>query len=153
MLVDELTAGGHCDVTVLDVSPAALDEAKQRGFADDTRVSWVVADVLAWKPTRHYAIWHDRAVFHFLVEPRDRALYVEQAASAIRPGGHLTVATFAADGPTECSGFAVCRYQPYELESIFSGDSFAPSSTGSFVHETPWLGHQPFTWVTLVRRP
>jgi SAM-dependent methyltransferase len=149
-LVDALLAAGHRDVTVLDISASALAEA-QRRVGHFSSVSWLVADVLTWVPTRQYAIWHDRAVFHFLLAPADRAAYVGVAAKAVRPGGHIVVATFAAGGPARCSGFDVCRYEPEQLEREFAGPDFVMVDRGSFEHETPWGARQPFAWATLRR--
>ena len=106
-LVDRLLAGGFRDVTVLDISRRALDEVRRRLGERALPVTFIVQDVLRWAPDRQYDIWHDRAVFHFLTEPSEREAYVDLAARSIRSGGVLVVATFAADGPTHCSGLPV----------------------------------------------
>jgi len=148
-LVDHLLAAGHTDVTVVDLSSMALHEAAAR-LGPDAPVHWVAADVLSWRPTRQYAAWHDRAVFHFLVDPADQAHYAALAAAAVAPGGHLVLATFAPDGPTSCSGLPVQRWSADELFEVF-GDGFDGVERSSEVHHTPSGGEQSFTWVTLRR--
>jgi hypothetical protein len=112
----------------------------------------VEADVTrAELPTRAFDVWHDRAVFHFLTEPDDRARYAAVAASALRPGGALLVATFAPDGPTRCSGLEVVRYGADSLARAL-GDAFALERDFADVHHTPTGAEQRFTVAVLRRR-
>jgi 2-polyprenyl-3-methyl-5-hydroxy-6-metoxy-1,4-benzoquinol methylase len=150
LLVDTLLAHGFTDLTVLDISERALSEVRQRLGKDAQLVTFVEQDVLTWTPDRHYDIWHDRAVFHFLTEPTDRGRYVEIAASAVRSGGSLVLATFAEDGPMQCSGLPVCRYSAEDLAEAFSA-SFSLTQHEREEHVTPRGVVQPFTWVVLRR--
>src|ERR1700694_4073489 len=109
-LVDSLVARGFSDVTVLDISQAALDVAKARLGARAGQVQWIVADITQWQPTQTFDVWHDRAAFHFLVDPLDRAAYLARLQQAARPCGHVFFGTFAIDGPEKCSGLPVSRY-------------------------------------------
>ena len=102
-LVDHLIDRGFQDVTVLDLSEAALEAAKARLGSHAAQVHWIVADATVWEPQRAYNIWHDRATFHFLTEDRDRAAYVARLERALKMGGYA-IATFALDGPERCSG-------------------------------------------------
>lgn len=111
-LVDALLEAGYRDVTVLDIAEAAL--AKARARVGD-RARWVASDVLAWSPETTFDVWHDRAVFHFMVRPEERDAYRATMLRALRRGGHAIVATFAANGPEKCSGLPVQRYEPEEL--------------------------------------
>jgi len=113
-------------------------------------VTFVVGDVLTFAPNREYAVWHDRAVFHFLTAAADRARYVELARRAVRPGGRLVIATFADDGPTHCSGLPVSRYTADELATVFA-PAFALLTHERGDHVTPSGTTQPFTWATLER--
>jgi hypothetical protein len=113
-------------------------------------VTWQTGDVLTWRPPRSYRAWHDRAVFHFLTNPADRATYVNLAASAVTPGGFLIVATFALGGPTHCSGLPVARYGPDELAAQFA-PHFASLIADDEQHHTPWGVKQHFTWQVLRR--
>ncbi len=142
-LVDALVARCHRDVTVLDLSAAALETARRRMGSAAEAVSWVVADATAWVPPRHYDIWHDRAAFHFLTEQTDRAAYVAALAAALASGGHAIIATFAPDGPEKCSGLPVMRYDGEALAREL-GAGFARIETRPHVHQTPWGATQSF---------
>ena len=149
-LVDALLQEGAGRVTVLDLSPAALDAAKARlGTAADD-VEWIVADVTDWKPEHRYDIWHDRAAFHFLTETDARAAYVESLHAALRPGGHAIIGTFAPDGPERCSGLPVLRYDAAELAGVL-GPSFQLVDQRRHVHTTPWGSTQAFQFSLLKR--
>jgi len=151
VLVDELLESGWDDVTLLDVSTEGLDETRGRLSDRASAVTFVVADLLAWEPARRYATWHDRAVFHFLVDEVARDSYVRIAAAAIEPGGVLVVGTFAEDGPEQCSGLPTARYDSQTLAGLFAAD-FDLVATLRHVHRTPWASEQPFTWVVLRRQ-
>jgi trans-aconitate methyltransferase len=109
-LVNSLVSRGYEDVTVLDLSAAALAAARSRIGDKANRVAWITADVTTWQPSRTYDVWHDRAAFHFLTEPNDQAAYIARLRRALRVGGHAIIATFALDGPERCSGLMVSRY-------------------------------------------
>jgi SAM-dependent methyltransferase len=109
-LVDHLLADGYADVTVVDIAPASLDAARRRLGAAGDRVRWVAADVTNVEFDRTFDVWHDRAVFHFLVDADDRERYLRTLRAALDPGGHLVLATFGPDGPERCSGLPVRRY-------------------------------------------
>ena len=124
VLVDNLLAEGYSNITVLDISGAALNATKQRLRADAERVRWIEADITcAPLDTGAYHLWHDRAAFHFLTDPDERKIYVETMSRAVKSGGHVIVATFAEDGPTKCSGLPVMRYSAEGLRSQF-GNQF-----------------------------
>ena len=121
-LVDDLLQGGYTNLTVLDISAAALEVARARLQEWGHTVTWIAGDVTQVDlPTQAYDLWHDRAVFHFLTDEADRRAYVAQVLRAVKPGGHVIVATFAEDGPTQCSGLPVVRYSPSELHAQFGG--------------------------------
>lgn len=147
MLADELVEHGYV-VTVLDVAATAIASVRDR-LGD--RVEYVVSDLLAWRPETAYDAWHDRAVFHFLTDPRDQAAYVELAAATVRPGGVVVLGSFAPDGPTMCSGLPTARHDADSLAALFGGD-FELVSSEREEHRTPWGSVQPFTWVVLQRR-
>lgn len=150
-LADDLLLRGFQDVSVLDVSEAALAQARHRLDANAARVQWIVGDVTEVELLKaHYALWHDRAVFHFLTESGERTRYVAAAARAVRAHGHLLLATFAPDGPERCSDLPVCRYDAMMLEAMFA-PAFEHVVSSRFIHVTP-AGHpQPFTHIVLRR--
>jgi SAM-dependent methyltransferase len=143
-LVDDLIGQGYRNVTVLDISQAALDAAQRRLGATQS-VRWLRADVTeAWPlPTKSFDIWHDRAVFHFLTTSEDRLAYVRNVISAVRPGGHVIVSTFGPEGPTRCSGLEVMRYDADTLHSEF-GTRFRLVESLNELHETPFGTTQQF---------
>jgi len=143
-LVDSLLAAGFEDLTVLDVSEVALDDGRSR--VGQTSVSWVEADVLAWQPDRRYGLWHDRAVFHFLVEPSDRIAYTDVLRAGTTAGSAVVVGTFAPDGPEACSGLPVVRYSAGELAEAL-GEGLDVIAAREEHHRTPGGAVQPFTWV------
>ncbi len=151
-LVDRLLARGAGDLTVLDVSSTALDIARRRLGEDAGRIRWITHDVLTWIPPRRYAVWHDRGVFHFLVEPTHQADYLAVLHAAMAPGGTVIVAAFADDGPDHCSGLPTARYTPSALCAAF-GPGFALEKSRRENHVTPTGDVQPFTWVALRAAP
>lgn len=145
-LVDGLVAAGYANVAVLDLCAAALEHARWRLGECATRVRWLEADILTVElPQQSVDVWHDRAVFHFLGDAHDRQRYVEQVRHAVRPGGHVLVATFAEDGPTRCSGLDVTRYTPDALHHEF-GEDFRLLESAREVHVTPRGTPQAFTY-------
>jgi SAM-dependent methyltransferase len=145
-LVGDLLARGYHKLSVLDVSSIALAVAKE-GLGDKAdKVNWLCGDVTTFAFARHqYDVWHDRAVFHFLTDVRDRAAYVRQVAHAVKPGGHVIVATFGLEGPTHCSGLDVVRYGPESLHDEF-GTSFRLVKHLTELHRTPAGSIQQFTY-------
>jgi SAM-dependent methyltransferase len=136
-LIDDLLDAGYHDLTVLDLSAAALAVARARLGTRANTVQWIEADVLsASLPKTGYSVWHDRAAFHFLTAPVDRARYVAQVRQAVRVGGWVLVATFADDGPTRCSGLEVARYSPEALHAEF-GAPFQLLASEREGHVTP----------------
>ncbi|MCA1365588.1 class I SAM-dependent methyltransferase [Bradyrhizobium sp. IC3069] len=150
-LVDALLQDGYRDIAVLDLSANALAAAKKRIGPAASTVDWIVADATTWRPTRTYDVWHDRAAFHFLTDPRDRVAYVERLRSAVRPGGHVIIATFAPDGPEKCSGLPVQRHDSASLAAEL-GPEFELIETRSETHHTPWDSTQAFQFSRFRRR-
>jgi SAM-dependent methyltransferase len=145
-LVDDLLARGFTNVTVLDLSARAIDAAKARLGARAARVRWVIADATeAGLPAAAYDFWHDRAVFHFLGDERDRRRYVATVRRSLKPGGQILLATFGPDGPTRCSGLDVTRYDADQLQAQLGAD-FERLGSATEVHTTPWGAAQQFVY-------
>jgi 2-polyprenyl-3-methyl-5-hydroxy-6-metoxy-1,4-benzoquinol methylase len=145
-LVDDLLERGYRNLHAMDLSSTALDVAKARLGARANEVHWHPGDVRTFAFARHrYDVWHDRAVFHFLTDADDRAAYVRQVANAVRPGGHVIVATFGPEGPTRCSGLDVVRYDPEALHTEF-GATFRLVNHCTELHQTPMGSTQQFTY-------
>ena len=119
-LADDLLSDGFKNITVLDISAAALKVAQARLAQRAAKVTWLEADITkVILPGNHFDVWHDRAVFHFLTRSQDREHYVETVRTAVKQGGHVIVATFGTDGPLRCSGLDVVRYSPDGLHQEF----------------------------------
>lgn len=147
-LAAALVACGQADVTVLDIAPEALAAAREEAGSEAWRIAWIVADLLSWRPQRRYALWHDRAVFHFLTEPADRARYRAVLEAALAPGGCAIFATFAPDGPDRCSSLPVQRHDEASiLEWLGPGWDIVESRRQA--HRTPGGAPQRFAWTAL----
>ena len=145
-LIDDLLNSGYSALTVLDLSAAALAIAQKRLGSRSSDVQWIEANITnAVLPINTYHVWHDRAVFHFLTEPQERHEYIKAVLHAVKPGGHVIVATFAKDGPTQCSGLPVRRYSPNELHAEF-GAPFTLLQHTKEEHHTPFGTIQKFIY-------
>jgi SAM-dependent methyltransferase len=145
-LVDDLLARGYGNVTVLDISPRAVESAQARLGDRSAGVHWLVADITQVElGPAAYDFWHDRAVFHFLRSEDDRRRYVASARRSVKPGGHILVATFGPEGPDRCSGLDVVRYAPDQLHAEF-GRGFEKVGSSTEVHSTPWGAEQQFVY-------
>jgi SAM-dependent methyltransferase len=142
-LVDALLEQGFESLTVLDLSEKALATTRARLGRKAANVRWIVADVTKWEPAETHDVWHDRAAFHFLMEPHDRAAYVERLREAVRLGGHVIIGTFAPDGPERCSGLPVMRHDAISLGQTL-GRSFELMESRRHDHQTPMGGIQRF---------
>jgi ubiquinone/menaquinone biosynthesis C-methylase UbiE len=145
-LVDDLLSRNYTNITVLDLSAAALRAAQTRLGSRAEQVTWLEADITNVELALNaYDLWHDRAVFHFLTKDDDRHAYVRAVLRAVKPGGHVIVATFAEDGPTQCSGLPVMRYSADTLHAEF-GAPFTLVQHDEEAHHTPFGTIQQFTY-------
>jgi Methyltransferase domain len=148
LLVDRLLARGYTDLAVLDVSSTALEITRRR-IGDSRPVRWLHEDITSWQPERRYELWHDRAVFHFLTHPQERANYLMIMRQALSNSGAVIIATFASEGPERCSGLPVARYDATDLERLLDGFTVVESRREE--HVTPGGAVQPFTWIAANR--
>ena len=150
VLIDQLLDADFSDVTVLDISERALIGSKDRLGARAAEVHWIVSDVLEWTPARSYDVWHDRAVFHFLTEERERAVYRATLLKALSLDAMVIIGTFAEDGPERCSGLPVKRWSAASL-AFELGREFRLIESLRENHTTPAGAVQPFTWTRFAR--
>jgi 2-polyprenyl-3-methyl-5-hydroxy-6-metoxy-1,4-benzoquinol methylase len=145
-LVDDMLGRGYKNITVLDISQAAIDVTKHRLGSAAEQVHWLVADItnVELEPLT-YDLWHDRAVFHFLTTVEQRTAYVRQVARSVKPGGHIIVSTFGPEGPLKCSGLEVARYDAESLHREF-GARFHLVESSTELHETPFETTQQFLY-------
>lgn len=149
-LAPALVRRGYPHVIGLDLSAAALAAAKASLGPAAARATWLEADARDLALADPVAVWHDRAVFHFLVDAADRARYADAVRRNVRPGGHVVLAAFAPDGPETCSGLPVARYDAAGLAGVL-GKGFERVHAEKEIHETPWKTSQAFTWVLMKR--
>lgn len=143
-----LLGAGYMDLTVLDIASTALAHAQRRLGERAQRITWLEADATDFSSGRRYALWHDRAVFHFLTAPADRQRYLANLRQSLLPGGQVIIATFAADGPEQCSGLPVERYDAKKISAVL-GDGFALQESRAEAHRTPAGKTQHFQYFRL----
>lgn len=145
-LVDDLLAAGYRDITVLDMAEAAIEKTRARLGANGNDVQWITGDVTkAALPAHAFTLWHDRAVFHFLTAPEQRAAYVRRLAASLKIGGRVILATFGPDGPEKCSGLPVRRYNADMLREEL-GPGFKLEKSVAVDHQTPFGTTQQFLY-------
>ena len=145
-LARDLVAKGFIDVTVLDISAAAIADSKERLGAKAEAVNWIVGDITeADLSTDRFDVWHDRAVFHFLTDAADRRRYIALATRSVKPGGHIIIAAFSPDGPQKCSSLDVVRYSHETMHREF-GSGFQLIKSVGELHHTPFGTTQDFIY-------
>lgn len=150
VLVDDLLAEGHTDITCVDHSPVGLQVTRARLGERAMGVHWVVADLLTWQPPRAYDIWHDRAVLHFLLDDDSVAAYRRTLLAGTRPGSWLVLGVFGPEGPRMCAGLPVRRYDDASVD-VLLGSEFTRVERVMTDHVRPDGDTQQYLW-TLARR-
>jgi trans-aconitate methyltransferase len=151
-LVDHLLADGFNQLTVLDITAAAMQHTQARLGNKSDKIQWLEADVTQFEPPQRYKYWHDRAVFHFLTDAPDRKNYIEVLKSALQPDAYVMIATFAPDGPEKCSGLNVVRYDSQRISEEF-GDALKLLEIHHENHTTPSGGEQKFIYFLFQNNP
>ncbi len=149
-LADKLLDLGCTDLTVLDISSAALEHARDRLGEAARRVNWIEADITEFKSEQEFSLWHDRALFHFMTDAGDRSRYIAALNANVAPDGHVIIASFGPDGPKKCTGLDVVRYDAEKLMGEV-GPGFELVEQTSEAHVTPWGAKQRFAWFRLKR--
>jgi 2-polyprenyl-3-methyl-5-hydroxy-6-metoxy-1,4-benzoquinol methylase len=140
-LVDHLIEEGFENITVLDISAAALLKAKQRLGEKGKKVNWIVSDITQFEPNTSFDVWHDRATFHFLTTPKQISKYIEIAQKSVN--GYLIIGTFSENGPKKCSGLDIKQYNEEALTKELK-NSFKKISCVTEDHKTPFNTTQNF---------
>lgn len=150
-LVDYLLQDGFTDITVLDISAKALDRAKARLGDNANKVHWIVSDINEFVPSRKYAVWHDRATFHFLTDESQISHYVSTASSNLVEDGFMTIGTFSENGPDKCSGLQIKKYSEAVLTSVLHA-AFHKLQCITEDHITPFRTVQNFLFCSFQKR-
>ncbi|MBE9563696.1 MAG: class I SAM-dependent methyltransferase [Proteobacteria bacterium] len=149
-LVDFLLTAEYQNISVLDISGSAIEQAKQRLGKHANKVNWIEQDITSFVAEQKFDVWHDRAVFHFLTDADDRSQYVKSMSRSLQSGSHAIIATFNLDGPEKCSGLDIVRYSTESLSEIFS-ENFKLIETKTEEHKTPGGKSQSFVYCRFVR--
>ena len=134
---------GYTNISVLDISEAALAKAKQRLAAKSDKIKWIVCDILDFKPTEKYDFWYDRAVFHFLTDEKDIKKYTQIVNAAVSENGDFLLGTFSENGPFKCSGLEITQYSEASMKETFS-ENFLAQRCFTQEHQTPFDSIQNF---------
>lgn len=145
ILVDTLLGLGFKSLSVLDISGASLEKAKERLSNQARLVNWIESDVLDFETDTYFDVWHDRAAFHFFTEKKDIKRYIELAHKRIRPSGYLILSTFSVNGPKKCSGLDITQYSEDSIKKTF-GEGFSHIKSFEEAHTTPFDTKQIFLW-------
>lgn len=151
-LVDHLLDLGYQDVTVLDISAAAIERAKQRLGDKAKNVKWIVEDAVTFKPSEKYDVWHDRAAFHFLTDEKEISNYLKTAQECINPTGILVIGTFSDQGPTKCSGIEIKQYSETTMTDRLKA-YFEKIKCIKVDHTTPFDTIQNFVFCSFRKLP
>ena len=143
-LVDNLLSLGFRNISVLDISPEALEKAKKRLIDKADRVTWIVSDIREFKAKNKYDLWHDRAVLHFLTKEDDINKYVESVKQSLKHGGYLIISAFSENGPKRCSGLDIKQYSEGSMKKLFQ--EFEHIKSFEEEHITPWEDIQIFVY-------
>lgn len=149
-LVDCLASRGYTNLTVLDISSAAIGLSRERMGAASSRIAWYTADITSFEPPNVYSLWHDRAVFHFLTKRLEQKKYVEVLKRSVPTNGHVIIATFSVGGPEKCSGLEVVQYDASKLLAVL-GDGFQLIEEVGEIHLTPQGREQKFSYFRMMR--
>ncbi|MBP9709234.1 MAG: methyltransferase domain-containing protein [Oligoflexales bacterium] len=150
-LVDHLLVQGFKNISILDISGAALEKAKARLGEESKLVKFITSDITKFDPQEKYKLWHDRATFHFLTSAEDVSTYLEITNRAIAPEGYLIVSTFSKTGPEKCSGLPISQYSDSDLKALFE-KYFTNIKCFEDSHSTPWGTGQNFVYCGFKKR-
>jgi len=148
--VDFLLAEGFTNLSVLDISEAAILKAQERLGADASRVNWIVCDILDFQPKEKYDVWHDRAAFHFQTETAKIDTYLNIVKNAV--DGMVIIGTFSTDGPTKCSGLEIQQYDEDGMKAKFIKSDFKNLECKREDHTTPSGAVQNFVFCSFMKQ-
>lgn len=147
-LVDFLLKDGYTNISVLDISNKAIERAKNRLGTNATKVTWIVSNIIDFKPKKNYDVWHDRAAFHFLTKEKEIKTYVSLTEKYVSK--NLIIGTFSNNGPLKCSGLEITQYSKYKMHETFN-NKFTPIKSLNKNHKTPFNTLQNFTFCSFIK--
>ena len=150
-LIDALLALGYTNLCLLDISAKAIERIKNRLGTKSSKVTFIVSDILEFKPDTEFDFWHDRASFHFLIDREEISKYAALASSAIAKDGTLVIGTFSDNGPKKCSGLEIAQYNEQKLKSVFE-TNFDLIESLTEDHKTPFDTIQNFIFCSFKKK-
>jgi SAM-dependent methyltransferase len=148
-LIANLLEIGYQNIFAIDISDVALEKAKTLLTTEQSsKVHWMVDDITKPSSILHLeniAVWHDRAVFHFLTDERDRQIYRSLMQKTVMAGGFIVIAAFALEGAMHCSGLPVQRYSAGSLCEFF-GDGFKLIESLDHTYHMPSGDARPYVY-------
>ena len=150
-LIDNLLEMGYTNLYLLDISENAIHRIKKRLGEKASQVTFIVSDILDFKPEVKFDVWHDRASFHFLTTPEDIAVYREIVTQALNDKGYLFLGTFSENGPLKCSGLEISQYSEDKFKTVFASD-FDLQQSFTQDHQTPFETVQNFIFCTFQKK-
>ena len=149
-LVDFLLEEGYTNISVLDISEAAINRAQKRLGEKASMVKWIVTDILDFQPEQQYDVWHDRAAFHFQTENKDIKTYLQLVKKWVC--GNLIIGTFSTQGPLKCSGLEIKQYNEQSMKNLYNEYGFASLHCEFENHKTPSGNIQHFIFCTFKKK-
>lgn len=149
-LVDHLLELGYQNLSVLDISKAALSKTKKRLGERAKNVNWIVSDITNFNTSEKFDLWHDRAAFHFLINAKDQKTYKNLVKNQLNSNAQLIIGTFSKSEPSRCSGLPVSQYDLKDLEAFFAPE-FRMEDGTNFNHITPSGGKQHYSFARFVK--
>jgi SAM-dependent methyltransferase len=149
-LIDHLLKEGFTNVSVLDISEAAIGRAQKRLGKDAKKVTWIVSDILDFHPDKKYDVWHDRAAFHFQTDSKSIDQYLNIVKQSVE--GMVIVGTFSPEGPKKCSGLEIKQYDEDGMKEKFEKNSFKNIECKREDHITPSGAVQNFVFCSFIKQ-
>ena len=149
-LVDFLLENSFTNITVLDISNNAIERAKLRLGNQANDVKWIISDIKEFIPKEKYALWHDRAVFHFM-SAKEVDSYYSNLLAGLKDNAKLVLATFSENGPEKCCGLNVSKYSIQQLVDVFDKD-FIEEKSENTIHKTPSGKKQAFSFIKFIKK-
>jgi SAM-dependent methyltransferase len=149
-LARHLLVQGYEDITVLDISARALEIGQKRLGDLSSRIRWIHINILDFEPARPYALWHDRAAFHFLVQREEQLAYARKAYHSLQTAGVFILGTFSERGPVQCSGLPVQHYSEASVTALIRS-LFKRNKTILRQHITPFHTLQEYLYTRFTK--
>ena len=155
LLIDYLIDQKYTNLFALDISEVALEKMRSRlGNEKPSKIRILVEDITAPAAVlnlQNIALWHDRALLHFLTKDQQRQTYRSVLEKVLRPGVYVIIAAFAKDGAEKCSGLDVHRHDETSLVDLL-GEAFDLKESIRYRYQMPSGAIRPYIYIRFQRR-